>query len=238
MDPSQPARRKFPRALLVAGALALVALGVAALVWREEARGAVAAAKTLAGDAVAAAESAGPGVFFGAMALLPAAGVPMLAFMLPAGPAFGPSLGMPAVIGLTWAALAANMALTWWLARRALRPQLERLIARLGHRIPQVPPDDTTALIVLLRVTPGVPFFAQNYLLGLAGVPFGRYLLVSCLAAWPPATAWVYFGDKLKEGRAGLILLSFLLLAAVAAGANLVRHHYGKKQTKQPTVES
>lgn len=233
MESSPPARRQPTRTLLVLGALAL-ALLVAAFVWRDEARAAAGEAKVLAARTVAAAERAGPAPFFGAMALLPAAGAPMLAFMLPAAPAFAPSLGMPAVIGLTWAAFAINMALTWWLARRALRPQLERLLARLGHKIPAVPPDDTTALIVLLRVTPGVPFFAQNYLLGLAGVPFGRYLLVSCLAAWPPAAAWVYFGDKLKEGRAGLILFAVLLLAAAAAAANLVRHHYGKKR-KKPT---
>jgi uncharacterized membrane protein YdjX (TVP38/TMEM64 family) len=33
--------------------------------------------------------------------------------------------------------------------------------------------------MAILRVTPGVPLCIQNYLLGLAGVKFARYLLLS-----------------------------------------------------------
>ncbi len=232
MDSPPPARRKFPRALVVNGALALAALAVAALVWHDEARVLVETARGLVGRAVEAAGRAGPLPFFCALAVLPAFGMPALAFTLTAGPLFGKTLGMPAVLALTLAAMTVNMALAWWLARHALRPQVEGLVTRLGHRIPQVPPGDETALIVLLRVTPGVPFFVQNWLMGLAEIPFGKYMAVSCLTAWPHAAAWVFFGEKLKEGRGALILLAVLLLAATAAGANLARHHYGKKRRK------
>ena len=176
--------------------------------------------------------NAGPLAFFCGMALLPALGLPMMFFTLAAGPAFVPTLGMPAVIGLTCVAFAINMALTYWLARYALRTWLARLLARLGHKMPEVPPGDTTALIVLLRVTPGVPFFVQSCLLGLGDVPFRRYLLVSCLTACPHAAAWVYFGAQLKQGKAGLILLVVLVLIALAAGANLARRHYHGRRTK------
>lgn len=177
----------------------------------------------------AAITAAGPAVFFLGLAVLPAFGVPALAFTLTASAAFAPTLGMPAVMILAFAAMGINMALAYWLARFALRPRLARLVERLGHRLPEVPPGDTTALIVLLRVTPGVPFFVQNYLLGLADVPFGKYLLVSCVTAWPHAAAWIYFGAALKQGRGKFILLAVLLLVALAAGAWLVRRHHGQK---------
>ena len=47
-----PARRKFPRAPLQLGALALAALAVAALVWHDEARALMEAARGLVDRAV------------------------------------------------------------------------------------------------------------------------------------------------------------------------------------------
>ena len=44
----------------------------------------------------------------------------------------------------------------------------------MGYRLPKVDRSDITDLIVILRVTPGFPFFVQNYLLGLAGAPAGE----------------------------------------------------------------
>jgi uncharacterized membrane protein YdjX (TVP38/TMEM64 family) len=224
MDPSPRAARK---ALLLKVGLAA---GVVAVVGLLSLRGVVLG--DLLDQIVAKVREAGPVAFFSAMAVLPAFGVPALAFMLPAGPVFAPSLGMPLVLALALAALTVNMVLAYWLARYALRPWLARLITRLGYQLPQVPPGDTTALIVLLRVTPGVPALAQNYLLGLADTPFGKYLLVSCLCAWPHISVYVYFGEKLREGNRGLILIGVLLVVALVAAARLVRHHYHGKSKR------
>jgi uncharacterized membrane protein YdjX (TVP38/TMEM64 family) len=173
---------------------------------------------------------AGPWVFFVAMALLPAIAVPMLTFSLTAGSAFGGQMGMGGVVAAGLAAVTINLALTYWLARRALRPWLARLIARLGYRLPQVDGADMTDLIVLLRVTPGIPFFAQNYLLGLADVPVVSYLVISCVISWAYTAAFIVFGDALLHGRgrAGLVALSLLL--ALSAAAHLARRHYARKK--------
>ncbi len=224
MDPSPRAARKA--LLLKVGLAAGVVAGVGLLSLRGVVLG------DLLDQIVAKVREAGPVAFFSAMAVLPAFGVPALAFMLPAGPVFAPSLGMPLVLALALAALTVNMVLAYWLARYALRPWLARLITRLGYQLPQVPPGDTTALIVLLRVTPGVPALAQNYLLGLADTPFGKYLLVSCLCAWPHISVYVYFGEKLREGNRGLILIGVLLVVALVAAARLVRHHYHGKSKR------
>ena len=174
--------------------------------------------------------AAGPVAFFLAMALVPAAGVPFLVFLLPVVSLFGPRFGTPATVALALAAATANMAFTYMLARWALRPVLTRLVARLGYKIPEVAAADATDLIVILRVTPGIPFCVQHYLLGLASVPFGKYLLVSCLLVWPMATGFMLFGDALLHGKGKVALLSFSLLLAVTAVLHLVRKHYGKKR--------
>jgi uncharacterized membrane protein YdjX (TVP38/TMEM64 family) len=174
--------------------------------------------------------SAGPVAFFTAMAVLPALGAPILAFSLTVGPAFGEQLGMPAVVVFSLLAIMINIALSYFLARRALRPLLEKLFVRLGYRLPQAKESDATDLIVLLRVTPGLPFPVQNYLLGLAGVPFRKYLVVSCLIVWTLTIAVILAGDALLKGRGQIALIALSLLVAFGAATHLLRKHYGKKK--------
>jgi uncharacterized membrane protein YdjX (TVP38/TMEM64 family) len=168
----------------------------------------------------------GPWAFFSAMAVLPAVGVPLLTFALTAGPAFAGQMGMGAVVAAGLAAITVNVMLAYWLARRWLRPWLVRLFVRLGYKVPQVEPADMTDLIVLLRVTPGIPFPVQNYLLGLADVPFGKYFGISCAAAWANNVAFIVFGDALLNGKGKLIFCAVSLIAALTAAAHLVRRHY------------
>jgi uncharacterized membrane protein YdjX (TVP38/TMEM64 family) len=222
MPSEAPARKKPP---LLKLALAAIALAVAGLLLL---RGVDLHAWVDRGMDVI--RSAGPVAFFLAMALLPAAGVPMLAFTLTVGSAFGDRLGMPLVIALTILAMTCNVALTYALARKALRPLLSWLMTRLGYKLPRVESGDATDLIVILRVTPGVPFFVQNYLLGLAEVPFGRYMAVSCLIFWPYSAAFVLFGDALINGRGKMVLLAVGAIVAVGAATHMVRKHYARKK--------
>ncbi len=173
---------------------------------------------------------AGAPVFFISMALLPALGAPQMAFSLTAGPAFGPSLGMGLVVVLALLAMTVNMVLSYLLARRALRPLLEKLFIRLGYALPKATPGDEFDLIILLRVTPGVPFPVQNYLLGLAEVPFGKYLLVSCLIQLPINAAFILFGEAMLHGRGKVALIALSAILALMAATQLIRKHYGKKR--------
>jgi uncharacterized membrane protein YdjX (TVP38/TMEM64 family) len=220
---AEPAPRPN-RALLLKLAAALVVLLVAAVL---VARGVD--LKGLVGRGLDLIRGAGPTAFFLGMALLPACGVPQLTFALTAGPAYGEKLGMPLVIGLSCAALTFNLLLTYFLARRALRPLLERLVVRLGYKLPQVESGDATDLIVILRVTPGIPFFVQNYLAGLANVPFGKYVFISCLIAWPLNFAFILFGDALLHGKGRVALVAICLLLALTAATHMVRKHYGRR---------
>lgn len=174
--------------------------------------------------------SGGPWVFFTAMALLPAVGAPLSAFTVSAGTVFAGQMGMGAVVAAALLAVTINLALTYWLAAKALRPLLTRLVARLGYKMPEVAAADATDLIVVVRVTPGPPFIVQSYLLGLARVPFGKYMLISILTVWSYSIALILFGDALLHGKGRMVVIGVLALVALTAFTHLLRRHYGKKQ--------
>ena len=224
MSPESPPRKKLPLLKFAIGALLL--LVIAALLLRGV------DLKSIGEKTMEWVRAAGPGAFFLAMALLPAVGVPASPFTLTAGTAFGEQLGFGVVVALSIAAVAANIALSYFLARWVFRPLLEKLMTRLGYKLPQVESRDAMDLVIIVRITPGVPFPVQNYLLALAGVPFGKYLVGSCLIACSYTAAFVLFGDALLHGRGGMILIAVSVLAALAAGAHLVRRHYGRKKPK------
>src|SRR4051794_38386810 len=71
---------------------------------------------------MAAIREAGPWVFFAAMTVLPAVGMPLSIFTISAGEAFGATLGIGAVIAISLVVIAVNLALGYWVARYALRP--------------------------------------------------------------------------------------------------------------------
>jgi uncharacterized membrane protein YdjX (TVP38/TMEM64 family) len=124
---------------------------------------------------------------------------------------------------LSLVAIAVNIALCHVLANRVLRPPLQHLLQRLGYQMPNIATGDVTDLIVLLRVTPGLPFPVQNYLLGLAAVPFLRYLILSCAIAFPLNAAIIFFGKALLQGRGRMAVVGLLLVLALMAGLHLVR---------------
>src|SRR5688572_4360309 len=136
---------------------------------------------------VTAIRDMGPWVFFAAMTILPAIGAPLMAFNLVAGEAFAPQMTMPGVMVTVALAIAANLALTYWLARYALRRLLTRLVARCGYSVPRATKDTAPTVTLLVRLTPGPPFFLQGYLLGPAEVPLRSFVIVSWLAVLPIA---------------------------------------------------
>ena len=174
--------------------------------------------------------AAGPWAFFAAMAVLPAVGVPMLTFLLPALAAFGPRFGTGPVVLLALAAVTVNFCLAYGLARGGLRPVVQALVTRLGYKMPSVDSGDAIDLLILLRVTPGVPFVVQNYLAGLAQAPFGKYLLISALIAWPMNTAFLLFGDALLHGKGRVALVSLCAVVALAVAAHWLRKHYERRK--------
>lgn len=174
--------------------------------------------------------SVGPWVFFAAMAVLLAIGFPFTAFCLAAGSAFGEQLGIRGILAGAAATVLINVTLTYWLARYALRPLLERWLGRLGYRIPVVDAADQVEVTILVRITPGPPFLVQSYLLGLAQIPFRKYILPSFLLPMLNATGIVMFGDALAQGKAKWAVVGISLLIAVGLGVHVLRKHYAKRK--------
>lgn len=152
--------------------------------------------------------------FFAAMAVVPALGIPATPLYVFAGASFGPVLGL---IG-SWIALAVNLVLCYWIARR-LRPQLTWLLRRFRTELPDFAERDQGVVKFTLgvKIAPGVPTFVKNYALGFVGVPFKTYFAVSMLFTAVYATAFVMMGDSLVEHELGRTTIAAVaLLAAVA----------------------
>ena len=175
----------------------------------------------------------GPFPFFTAMSLLPAAGFPISVFSLMAGVFMVPQIGLGwAIVGVLLS-LGINMALTYWLARYAFRPLLEGLIRKLGYGLPQVARENRLGLTLLCRITPGLPFFAQNYLLGLGEVPFWTYLWVSWSIQGAYGVAMVVFGDSLMQGSGKFIFFAVCALIVITLAIKWMRRRYSKKKVEK-----
>lgn len=221
--PSAPAAaKKLPWVKLAVVAVVLIAIAVLILQGLD--------LRAYFDQGMALIRSASPTVFFLSMALLPAVGVPLLAFVLSAGPLWAERMGMGTVVALSLLAVTVNFTLTYFLARRALRPLLKRIIVRLGYKLPEVEEKDATDLIVIMRVTWGIPYCVQNYLLGLAEVPFGKYFVLTAILSLPQNAAGLLFGDAIMHGRAKTLVIVGGLLIALVAVTHLVRRHYSRKK--------
>jgi uncharacterized membrane protein YdjX (TVP38/TMEM64 family) len=141
-----------------------------------------------------------PWWLFAALVVLPGLPMPTSALMVLAGTVWSERPVM--ACGLALLALALNMSWTYWLAARPGRGLVEKLLAAGTLRVPELPRGNDLRLLLVLRLTPGVPLFFQNYLLGFFRVPFPLYLPVSLACT-------------------GLISCGIVLSGAGVAGGNL-----------------
>ena len=223
---SSPA--KVPVGLLVKLGVVAVALGVLAVLALRgvDLRG-------LVNQAFDSIRSAGPWVYFGSIAVLPAFGFPISLFYFTAGPAFAAQMTLPGVIAAALAALAVNFALSYWLAHRALRPMAEWLLSHTKFRVPRVSPENELTVAVLVRVTPGPPLFLQSYILGLSGVRFRVYMAVSMAAQVVYCSGFIVFGKALMEGKGGMAVMGAGLLVAAVALVQILRKRLAKRDAGQ-----
>jgi len=184
--------------------------------------------KKLIDDGMAVIRGAGPWAFFGAMAILPSFGAPLLAFTIPAGEAFAGQFTIGGVIAICFGVIAFNLALTYWLARYAFRPLLTGLVKRAGYDIPRVTPKNALSVALLVRLVPGPPYALQGYLLGLAEVPFRMFMVVSWLCVAPWAVGAIILGQGILNGNFKLVAIGIGVLAVVIVGVQLLRNKYAK----------
>ncbi|HMP85010.1 MAG TPA: VTT domain-containing protein, partial [Verrucomicrobiota bacterium] len=124
----------------------------------------------------------------------------------------------------------------YWLARRGMRGPLTRWMERRGWRVPQLSDGDETLAILMLRVTPGIPLCVQNYLLGLAEVRFGRYLLLSLPAQAAYALAFVWLGNSLASSGVWRLALGVAALTGLVLLVSLLRRWLSRRASEAATV--
>lgn len=217
LDPARPAALPMPR-LVVVGFLLLGLCFAISLAGAARSAGAILhALETLRGFGLT-----GALVFVAVQALVASVGVlPASLLGLAAGAVYGTGPGF----GLATAGVLLGAAASFAITRSALRPLVERHLAgrnRLG-RLDTALGRDGWRLVLLLRVSPIMPFSLTSYALGLSAVRSADYYL-GTLAALPALLLYVAMGalgitgmDALRRGAAPihLALLGLGLAATV-----------------------
>jgi uncharacterized membrane protein YdjX (TVP38/TMEM64 family) len=135
--------------------------------------------------------------------------------------------GIPVVIAA--ATIAASLA--FLAARHLAREQVRRLVERRPAfaAVDRAVAEEGWKIVLLLRLSPLVPFNLQNYVLGVTGIPFAQYVPATLLGIAPATAVYVALGMMGKAategGGAGGLLEWVLLgvgLTATAAVALLI----------------
>jgi uncharacterized membrane protein YdjX (TVP38/TMEM64 family) len=163
--------RRFHR---LAGVMIVLGIGVVLLAWKLGLDGAILKS---AWEQTETFLKLHPWWLIGGLVILPALPVPTSALLLLAGTVWRDRPLM--ACGICLLAMALNMSWTYWVASRPGRGLVVKMLGMMGFRVPELPQGSHLRVILLVRLTPGFPFFIQNYLLGFFRVPFRLYLPVS-----------------------------------------------------------
>ena len=192
-------------------------------------------------------QKVGPVAYFTAYATLPAVGFSLNLFNFTAGLAFADKIGIGWVLFLAAVCINIASALSYWLSCYALRPTMEKLIKRLGYKMPDIPRDEHVTASIVVRMMPGVPFVVQSYLLGLARVRFIPYMIVSFIVRYGWAVVWILLGTTIGSYDAAeesnefkliwYILSAVALVVALVIITRWVRKYYTKPKaaSQQPS---
>lgn len=106
---------------------------------------------------------------------------------------------------------------------------LRNKLAVRGINVPTVKDSEEYEITFLMRMIPGNPLAVQNYVLGIAGVSFFKYAVVSLPIQWAQIAVYVYFGEGVFSGGLSKIMLASSMLLVIAVIARVVEKRYGAK---------
>jgi uncharacterized membrane protein YdjX (TVP38/TMEM64 family) len=171
-----------------------------------------------------------PFPFFVLMAVVPALGFPITPLFVLAGAVFGATVGL---IG-SLLALAVNLLLCHWIAHSTLRPHLQRVLARTRYRLPRFSGNRRGALqfILLVRITPGVPLFIKNYLIGFSDIALRLHFGISILLTGTYGAGFVLLGESMLEHDVFEAIIAAVILGLVSVAVVLLRRYLRRASTR------
>lgn len=170
--------------------------------------------------------------FYLAFVILALFGMPATPFFLIGGAAFSLAHNLIAIT----VALVIHFALAWLIAAKWLRSPIKRLLLRRGMKLPQVHTGNQWRIALLVKFAPGVPLFIKSYLLGVTGVAFGPFMIVSTASTFVFATAFVTMGRSAIEGKFGLLLGGMAFLIFLMALFRVIREHLRAKKSDRDLI--
>ena len=169
-----------------------------------------------------------PSALFWALVFLPGLPIPTSALLFTAGVVWRDRPVMACLLSIV--AISLNLTWTYWLAAGPARRLVEKLLAASEIKIPDLPRGDHLKLILVMRLTPGFPFFVQNYLLGFLRAPFHLYLPISILCQGIIGTGVVLGGVGLADGKLMPALTGISLIAVGVILTHSVRGWLAKRK--------
>ncbi len=164
-----------------------------------------------------------PGLLFAGIVVLPAFGFPASALLLLAGIVWGSN---PASCAIALGAIFLNIIVTHSFAAGPGKQIISRFLGARLKPWERFSAADHAKVTWLVRVTPGIPLFVQNYLLGFLGIPLRQSLLVALPVTGLYVCGFVLTGGAIFDGTWGLAITGVCLVAAAAFAARLMRKNY------------
>lgn len=176
--------------------------------------------RAVAEDAYAYLE-AHPWALLLALATLPGIGFPISPLIILASVVLAPRYGMPIACLLIVSSQTVCTIWSYLLAAGPLRGVIEKFV-RKRRELPTLTEKNMFRVGVILRMTPGIPFPVQNLALGIMGMRFLPYLIVSVPITALYTSAFVITGGAIFEGHAGLAISGILLLIVLILGTKVI----------------
>lgn len=162
-----------------------------------------------------------PWTLFVAIVILPGFPFPLTPLLFTAGVVWRQQPVMACVLCLL--ALSLNLVWTYWLAAGPGRKMIESFLSSSSVKIPDFPEGSHLKLILILKLTPGIPHFLQNYLLGFLRVPFLVYLPISVVCSGVIGSGVVLSGVGMGNGKLADTLTGISLIIIGIIFTQLIR---------------
>lgn len=168
-----------------------------------------------------------PWWLFAGLVILPGLPIPTSALLILAGTVWRERPLTACAVCLV--ALALNMTWTYWVAARPGRVLVEKLLTATAMRMPDLPQGNHLRMILIMRLTPGLPLFLQNYVLGFFRVPFRMYLPVSMGCSGLIASGIVLSAAGVADGNLTTLLTGVPLIVLGWVVVQMIRQRLGRK---------